>query len=79
LPDRSQLLTAFEEFVFELRCGTASKDCIEFLRSSLQMIGDARKNGSCRGSQTDHDFDEVLLMAQVSTGTMLEGEIRDFI
>ena len=67
-------------FVFELRCGTASRDRIEWLRSSLQMIGDAAaKMDLAHAVKRITDFDEVLLLAQASTQRLLDGDIRSFI
>jgi hypothetical protein len=67
-------------FVFELRCGTASRDRIEFLRSSLQMIGDAAaKMDLAHAVKRITDFDEVLLLAQETTQRLIDGEIRGLI
>jgi hypothetical protein len=67
-------------FVFELRCGTASKDSIEFLRPSLQMIADAAaKMDLAETVKRITDFDEVLLMVQARPERLLEYETRVFI
>ena len=67
-------------FAFELRCGTASKDCIEFLRSSLKMIGDAAETMDlAEAVKRIADFNELLLTAQVAPEKWLEGEIRSLL
>jgi hypothetical protein len=67
-------------FVFELRCGTASRDRIECLRSSLQMIGDAAaKMDLAEAVNRIAEFDELLLTAQVASERWLEGEIRSLL
>ena len=67
-------------FVFELRCGTASRDRIECLRSSLQMIGDAAaKMDLAQAVKRIADFDELLLTAQAAPQRLLEGEIRSLL
>src|SRR6185503_17121254 len=67
-------------FSFELRCGTASKDCIEFLRSSLKMIGDAAETMDlAEAVKRIADFNELLLTAQVAPEKWLEGEIRSLL
>jgi hypothetical protein len=64
-------------FVFELRCGTASKDRIEFLRPSLQMIDDAAaKMGLAEAAERIKNFDEVLSMVQARPERLLECETR---
>jgi hypothetical protein len=64
-------------FVFELRCGTASKDRIEFLHPSLQMIGDAAaKMGLAEAAERITNFDEVLSMAQARPERLLKCETR---
>jgi hypothetical protein len=64
-------------FVFELRRGTASKDCIEFLRPSLQMIGDAAaKMDLAQAVVRITDFDEVLSIAQARPERLFEHDTR---
>jgi hypothetical protein len=67
-------------FVFELRCGTASKDRLEFLRASVQMIADAAtKMDLAQAVKRIRDFDDVLSRAQARPHRLLEGEIRGLI
>ena len=68
------------DFAFDLRCGTASKDCIEFLRSSLKMIGDAAATMDLAQTvKRIADFNELLLKAQGAPERWLEGEIRSLL
>jgi len=69
-----------KNFVFDLRCGTAFKDRLEFLRSSVQMIGDAAaKMDLAQAVKRITDFDDVLSMAQARPQRLLEGEVRGLI
>src|SRR5262245_32688745 len=67
-------------FAFDLKRGTASKDSIDFLRSSLQMIGSAAaRMDLAQTVKRITDFDEVLSMVQARSEQLLEDHVRDLI
>ena len=67
-------------FVFGLRRGTATKDCIAFLRTSLQVINTAAASLDFgEVVRRIGDLDEALAIAQTTHGRLLDGETRDLI
>jgi DNA repair protein RadA len=67
-------------FAFDLKRGMASKDSIDFLRSSLQMIGSAAaRMDLAQTVKRITDFDEVLSMVQARSEQLLEDHVRDLI
>lgn len=69
-----------KNFIFELKCGTATKEWIEICRPAMRSISRAAESMNLSiAAKSMSDFDEALQLALVSEDRILGGEIRELI